>query len=147
MSPIVTTIEVARPPAEAFAYVTDPTRFAEWQQDVVSVRMADGRPPAVGSRFTTTRRIGRGEQAMTQEITEISAPRSWAARGVDGPIRPDATITVEPLSGGARSRITISLDFRGSGFGELIVPVVRRMAAKAGQASFRNLKERLDRGA
>ena len=147
MSPIVTTIEVDRPPAEVFAYVTDPTRFAEWQKDIVSVKLADGRPPAVGSRFTTIRRIGGGERAMTQEITEITYPRSWAARGVDGPVRPDATVTVEPLAGGTRSRITIGLDFRGYGFGEMIVPIVRRMAAKGGQASYDNLKELLVHGA
>ena len=72
MAPIVSTIEVARPPAEVFSYVTDPTRFAEWQHDVVRVRMAEGSPASVGSRFTTTRMIGRSERTMTQEITEIS---------------------------------------------------------------------------
>jgi uncharacterized protein YndB with AHSA1/START domain len=41
MAPITTTTEVARPPQEVFAYVTDPTRFVEWQQNVVSG--ADGR--------------------------------------------------------------------------------------------------------
>jgi uncharacterized protein YndB with AHSA1/START domain len=146
MSPIVSTIEVDRPPTEVFAYISDPTKFAEWQYDVVRVRMAD-RPAGVGERFTTTRRIGRGERTMTQEITEISAPRSWAARGVDGPVRPDATLTVEPLDGGARSRITITLDFRGYGLGELLVPVVRRMAAKGAPLSYQHLKERLESGA
>lgn len=36
MAPITTTTEVARPPAEVFAYVTDPSRFVEWQRNVVS---------------------------------------------------------------------------------------------------------------
>ena len=39
MAPITRTIDVARPPEEAFAYVTDPTRFVEWQRNVVSGRM------------------------------------------------------------------------------------------------------------
>ena len=33
MPPIVLTIEIARPPDEVFAYVTDPSRFPEWQED------------------------------------------------------------------------------------------------------------------
>jgi uncharacterized protein YndB with AHSA1/START domain len=74
MPPIVHTIEIDRPPEEVFSYVTDPARFAEWQYDVVSVRLEDGRPPNVGSRFTTTRRLGRAERTMTQEITEINPP-------------------------------------------------------------------------
>jgi uncharacterized protein YndB with AHSA1/START domain len=73
--PIVSRIEVARPPGEVFAYVTDPSRFGEWQWGVVSGRMEEDRPPAVGSRFTTTR-MGGARQASTLEITEISPPRA-----------------------------------------------------------------------
>src|SRR5215203_1016362 len=76
MPPIVHNIEIDRPPDEVFSYVTDPARFAEWQYDVLSVRLEGSRPPSVGSRFTTTRRIGRAERTMTQEITEINPPRA-----------------------------------------------------------------------
>jgi uncharacterized protein YndB with AHSA1/START domain len=132
---------------EVFSYVTDPARFAEWQYDVVSVRMAEGGPPRVGSRFTTTRRIGRAERTMTQEITTVSPPRTWAARGVDGPVRPSASITVEPAGDPARSRVTIALDFEGRGSGRVLVPlVIRPMAAKGAPASYRHLKERLEGG-
>jgi uncharacterized protein YndB with AHSA1/START domain len=115
MPPIVSSIEIARPPEEVFSYVTDPSRFAEWQHDVVSVRMEGGRPPGVGSRFTTTRRIGGTERTMTQEITEIDAPRSWAAHGVDGPIRPNAgssraaASSAPPASAGMRSALVSRL--------------------------------------
>jgi uncharacterized protein YndB with AHSA1/START domain len=146
MPPIVSSIEIARPPEEVFSYVTDPSRFAEWQHDVVSVRMEGGRPPGVGSRFTTTRRIGGTERTMTQEITEIDAPRSWAAHGVDGPIRPNAGITVEPVNDGARSRVTFALDFEGHGIGKPLVPVIRRQAMKVAPTSYRNLKDRLEGG-
>ena len=146
MPPIVSSIDIARPPDDVFSYVTDPSRFAEWQDDVVSVRLEGGRPPGVGSRFTTIRRIGGAERTMTQEITEISAPRSWAAHGVDGPVRPNASITVEPLDDGARSRVTFALDFEGHGIGKPLLPVVRRQALKAAPTSYRNLKQRLERG-
>jgi uncharacterized protein YndB with AHSA1/START domain len=146
VAPIVSSIEIARPPEQVFSYVTDPSRFAEWQYDVVSVSMEGGRPPGVGSRFTTTRRIGRAERTMTQEITEISPPRSWAAQGVAGPIRPNANITIEPLSDNTRSRVTFALDFGGHGAGLPLVAVVRRMARKGAPISYRNLKERLESG-
>jgi hypothetical protein len=35
MAPIASTIDVARPPAHVFSYVTDPSRFHEWQKGVV----------------------------------------------------------------------------------------------------------------
>ena len=55
--------------------------------------------------------------------------------------------TVEPLDGGARSRVTISLDFEGHGIGKLLVPlVVRRQAQKEMPKNQQNLKERLESG-
>ena len=145
MAPLVSTIEIARPPGEVFAYVTDPSRFGEWQRDVVAVRHQDGRPGQVGSRFITTRRIGGSERSMTQEVTESSAPRRWAARAVDGPVRPNATVAVEPL-GGSGSRVTFSLDFEGHGIGRPLLPVVRRQARRAAPVSYRALKALLERG-
>ena len=42
-------VEIARPPAEVYAYLADPTHLPEWQEDVEEVRDAPGRP-AVGGR-------------------------------------------------------------------------------------------------
>ena len=146
MAPLVSTIEIARPPGEVFAYVTDPSRFGEWQRDVVAVRHEGGRPGEVGSRFITTRRIGGSERTMTQEVTEFGPPRRWAVKGVDGPIRPSAEVTVEPLAGGASSRVQLALDFEGHGIGRPLLPAVRRQARRAAPVSYRKLKERLERG-
>lgn len=143
MAAIVNSIEIDRPPDEVFAYATDPARFPEWQADVVRVEV-DGH--SVGSRFTTVRRIGRTDRDMVQEITENQPPRTWAARGVAGPIRPNATVAVEPLDGGQRSRVTFGLDFDGRGIAELLVPVVRRMAARGAPISHQRLKDLLEKG-
>jgi uncharacterized protein YndB with AHSA1/START domain len=146
MAPLVSTIEIARPPEEVFSYVTDPSRFAEWQNDVVSVRLAEAGPFGVGSRFTSTRRIGGVERTMTQELIESSAPRSWSARGVDGPIRTTAKITIEPLDNGTRSRVTFALEFEGHGIGVPLLPLVRRQAEKGAPTSYQNVKKLLEHG-
>jgi hypothetical protein len=83
---------------------------------------------------------------MTQEITELRAPTSWAARGIDGPVRPNASVTVEPLEGGTRSRVTFALDFEGHGIGRPLLPLVRRQAERGAPVSYRTLRERLERG-
>ncbi len=138
MEPLVSTIEVARPPAEVFAFATDPTRFPEWQHDVVSVRMLGE------SRFTTTRRITGAERTMTQEITRNEPPRDWAARAIDGPVRAHATITIDPVDDGTRSRVTFTLDFEGHGLGVPLLPLVRRQAQKGAPNSYQNLKKLLE---
>ena len=146
MPPIVHSIEINRPPDEVFSYVTDPARFAEWQYDVERVRINGDGLSGVGSRFTTTRRIGRAERTMTQEITKTDPPTSWAAYGVAGPIRPSANITIEPLNHSSRSRVTFALDFEGHRIGVLLVPLIRRIAARGAPKSYQNLKERLENG-
>ena len=145
MSPITSHIEIARPSEDVFAYATDPSRFSEWQDDVVSARLEAGQAPGVGSRFTTIRRIGRGERAMTQEITENRPPTNWAAHGVDGPVSPNVDLTVEPLADNTRSRITVVMDFEAHGIGKLLVPLIRRQAAKRAPQSYQHLKEQLER--
>src|SRR6266496_1559695 len=106
MAPLVSTIEIGRRPEEVFAFVTDPQHFAEWQHDVVGVRILGG------SRFTTTRRITGAERTMTQQVTRNDPPRSWVARGIDGPVRPHATITVEPIDDGRSEEHTSELQSR-----------------------------------
>jgi uncharacterized protein YndB with AHSA1/START domain len=148
MAPIVSTIEIARPPEEVFAYVTDPSRLAEWQESVVRSRPEGAGPPGVGTRATVTRRIGRRERTMTAELSELSPPRTWAVRGVDGPVRGNVKGTIEPLDDGARSRVTLELELVGYGMGKVLVPlVVRRQARNEVPNNLRNLKERLERGA
>jgi uncharacterized membrane protein len=140
MAPFVYSVDVDRPAEEVFAYATNPARFSEWQKDVVSVSVEGS---DVGSRFITVRKIGGSERDMTQEITENTPPHRWAVRGVDGQIRPTSIITVEPLDGG-RCRATFSLDFDASGMAAALVPLVRRLSAKAGPASYERLKELLE---
>ena len=145
MAPIVSNIEIARPQEEVFPYVTDPSKFAEWQAGVVGGSMEGDKSPSVGSRCTTTRRIGGAAREVTSEITKIDPPRSWAVHGIDGPIRAIVKVTVERLNRSARSRVTIELDFEGHGIGKLLVPlVVRRQARNEMPANCRRLKQRLE---
>lgn len=145
MAPIISTIEINRPQDDVFAYVTDPSKFAEWQDGVVDGGMEDGATPAVGSVCTTTRRIGGSERRSTSEVTRLEPPASWAVHGVDGPIRAIVMVNVEPLDAGAQSRVTIEVDFEGHGIGKLLVPlVVRRQARSEMPANCRRLKQRLE---
>lgn len=145
MAPIISTIEIARPQDEVFAYVTDPATFAEWQSGVVGRSMEAGATPAIGSKCVTTRRIGGGERESTSEVTKLEPPTSWAVHGIDGPIRATVNVTVEPLDDGAQSRVRIEVDFEGHGIGMLLVPlVVRRQARGEMPANLERLKQRLE---
>lgn len=138
MAPLVSTIEIARSPREVFALATDPERFPTWQRDVTSARMLGS------ARFATTRRIAGSERTQVQVITHSDPPTGWGARGVEGPIRAHATITIEAVGDGTASRVTFTLDFEGHGIGKALLPLVRRQAEKVAPVSYRNLKRLLE---
>ena len=147
MPPITVSTDVDRPADVAFAYVTDPSRFPEWQAGVVSGRMDGAGPEAsrgVGARCVTVRRIAGAERPSTSELVRLDPPREWAVRGLDGPIRAAVDVTVAPL-GPDRSTVTIAVDFVGHGIGRALVPLlVRRQARTEMPANITRLKERLE---
>jgi uncharacterized protein YndB with AHSA1/START domain len=143
MAAIVNQIEVAAPAAAVFDYVTDPERFPEWQAKVVGGHM--DHETRLGAICNTTRRIGGREREVTSEVTKYDPPSSWAVHGTDGPIRATVDVTVEPIAGTARTRLTISLDFEGHGIGKVLVPLlVRPQSRKEMQRNMSQLKARLE---
>ena len=144
MAPIVTSVEISKSPEEVFAYVTQPSNLPKWQESAVGVEH-DGTPVHKGSRVVVTRQAGPRKMDMTVEIAELDPPRSWAIRGVDGPVRGNAKGTVEPLDDGQRSRVTINLDFDGHGIGKVLVSlIVKRQAAREMPENMQRLKQQLE---
>lgn len=104
-----TTIDIDRPAQQVYAYVTDPTQFHEWQEGVVSGGLKEPGPAAVGSHCQMVRRIGGADRPSTSIVTKLDPPTTWAVRGVDGPIRAQVDVTVQPsmrpLAGRHRRRL------------------------------------------
>ena len=147
MAPIVETVEIAKSPPEVFAYLDALTRHGEWQEQIEKVELLTEGPTRVGSRAVDTRRVPGGRRRITYEITEHDPPRKAAFRGLDGPIRPEGLVTVEPLDDGRRSRVTLELDLVGHGLlGKLLAPIARRDARKQVPKDQARLKERLESG-
>lgn len=147
MAPITNSVEIARSPEDVFAYVTDTSRFTEWQEAVVSTRLLDDGPMKVGSKLSLTRKMGKREQTFTTELTEWNPPQSYAFRGIDGPVRPIGKGKLEPVDEGKRTRFTFEIDFEGHGIGKVLVPlVVKRQAKTEIVESHEALKKRLEGG-
>jgi carbon monoxide dehydrogenase subunit G len=142
MEPVVSTIDIDRPPDEVFAYATDPARFPEWQTDIASVEVEGA---GVGARFSTTRQVGPARQTIVQEVVESEAPRRWSARGVGGALLASGTVTVEPLDDGRGSRVTFSLSFQAHGPLRAILPLIARQTRTTAPKSYERLKELLER--
>ena len=145
MAPIVDSIEIARKPEDVFAYLDDLSRHGEWQEAIVSTHVDTDGPTRVGTRATDTRRVPGGPRPVTYEITEHDPPRKSSFRGVNGPVRPVGSITVEPAGDG--SRLTIQLELVGYGLGKLLAPFAMMQARKQVPKDQARLKARLESGA
>lgn len=74
MARYVTSVATPKSAAEAFAYMADVTRFAEWDPGVKrAVRVAGG-GPGLGAAYDLTVQAG-GTTVMRYEVKEYDAPR------------------------------------------------------------------------
>jgi uncharacterized membrane protein len=147
MSKIVESIEINRSPADVFAYLDDLERHGEWQSQIVSTRRETEGPTQVGSRATDVRQVPGGKQSVTYEITEHDPPRKVSFKGVNGPVRPLGSVTVDE-AGEGRSKVTLELDLQGHGLlGMVVAPLARSQARKQVPQDQQRLKEKLEAGA
>jgi len=97
--------EIARPAAEVFAYLTDPTKLATWQTNTVSAAAEDDQPVGLGTRLREVHRAPGGKQLTSLvEVSEYEPDRVFALRTLEGALPIHARITLEPTQLGTQLR-------------------------------------------
>lgn len=144
MATTAESIEIARRPEDVFAYMIDPLHYAEWDDSIVSAHREDPSPLSVGAKTTVVHRIGPWKVPTTEEVIEWDPPRRFTNRGVSGPLAGVARCTIEPLSDGRRSRLTIALEIEARGMGKLLLPVARPRARRTLPKQLKKLRAILD---
>jgi len=127
------TIEIERPPAEVFAFMTDVSHVPEWQAGVKSAERRDGRIEEARSLF------GR-ELHTTLEIVEEEPPRVFTLRALDSPVPFTVRHELEPADGGG-TRLTVTADGDVPGFA---AGLLARRAEKQFRKDFERLKQILE---
>jgi hypothetical protein len=146
MATIVESIDINRRPEDVFSYMTDLSRYPEWQDDVTFDGWGSDSTHA-GSKAHVTRLVGPRKRRGTEEITDLNPPLTWVVRGVSGPLVVISKASIKPLGDGGRSRVTIACEFEGRGIGKVLIPlVVRRNVRRQVPRHERKLKELLERG-
>ena len=144
MAATVESVEISRRPQDVFTYVLEPLYYSEWDESVISAHREDPSPLTVGSKTTVLHRMGPWKVPTSEELIELDPPRQFTNRGVSGPLAGVARCTVEPLSGGRRSRVTIALEIEARGVGKLLIPLARSRGRRALRKQLKKLKEILD---
>jgi uncharacterized membrane protein len=140
---ITNSTEIDRPQREVFDYLDELDKHSEWQESLSAARVLTDGPVRVGTRVVETRQVPGGPRDVTYEITAYDPPRQTSFKGIDGPVRPVGSVTVEPL-GESRSRVTVELDLVGHGIGKLFAFFARAQARRQVPADQAKLKQLLE---
>ena len=121
---------VARPPAEVFAYMTDPANLKAWQPSKLGVEPLTDGPPRLGYRVRERTRIGPRTWDQVVEFTEFEPGRVLATHIVEGAVPVDGRWTLEDDgAGGARVHFVAAGELTGAA--RLAQPLLRRGIARS----------------
>ncbi len=137
------TIEIARPPAEVFAYLTEVERLPDWQESCVEVRRDEAGPLQAGSAWREVRSaMGRRIQSRC-EVTAYDEPRRFDIRS-DAPLPFSVRHTLEPTERG--TRLAVAGEGDTSSLPRLLRGTVERLMRRQFASDLERLKTVLERG-
>ena len=97
------TVEIARPAAEVFAFVTTPANFPRWAGAVVTAsRQTSPGPVGLGTTFTQQNRILGRRFTTEMRVVTYEPVRRFEYEATAGPIRFAGHYTFAPVAGGTR---------------------------------------------
>lgn len=135
-------VDIDRPVPEVFEFVSDMTNAPSWQAGLRSVERIPPGPVHVGSEHVFERRFAGRTLRSRNRITAFHHPSMIAFEIPDGWMSGRAAYEVTPTSGG--SRVSCRMEFRASGPGRLLEPLLARVLSNDSRRDDRRLKAVLE---
>ncbi len=112
MARYVTTVATPLSPDEAFDFMADVTRFAEWDPGVTQAVRVPGTPDGTGAAFDLTVKAG-ATSVMRYVVTTWEPPRRFVMEASTSTLTSVDVIEVVPDGTGARVTYDATLTLRG----------------------------------
>jgi carbon monoxide dehydrogenase subunit G len=103
-------VEIARPPADVFAFLTDPSNLPRWQESCVAAQAEHGQPISSGTRIAERRRFLGQEARTLMEVVELEPHVVYELESVEGPFPLTVRHELEECAGGTRVRVVAEAD-------------------------------------
>ena len=146
MARYIDAIDLPIPVDEAFEYLADFSRTAEWDPGVSDARRVTRGPVRLGTRFRVTISVLGRRIPLEYRITEFERPSRLVLSGGDRYLNSVDEITFASRRGG--TRITYEARVEWTGIRRLADPLLDLLLQRAGRLAVRGLRERLaDSGA
>lgn len=132
-------VDIARAPADVFAYLTDITKLPEWQSGVVEAAwVSEGRVRQV--------RDFRGSRSESElRVTADEPNRRFAIETLSGPVSLSLDCALQDSGGGTRLQVSGEGEPAG-GLAKVAGPIVARKIEKQFKGDFETLKRKLEAG-
>lgn len=141
---IRTHIDIGAPAASVFQFVADQTNAPQWQRGLHEVRRITPGPIGVGTEHVFVRRFAGMNIESRNRFTGYEPDRYFVSFEIpDGKITGEASYLVEP-TGPDSCRLVSTVDFRVSGLGGLVTPILARVFerdSKRDEVTLKNLLE------
>jgi uncharacterized protein YndB with AHSA1/START domain len=137
-----TTVCIARPIEEVFAFVSDPTRFPRWNSAVTSVTGSSPGSGEVGSTYAMRRELPTGRVDNGLVIVELTAPTAFGIRTTDGPT--PFAYRYRFVANGVATAIELDGEVELPGLAGLIAPLAGRAIKRGVDANLATLKHVLE---
>jgi len=139
-------VDIARPPEDVWAFVSDAERLPEWLEEFHTVVKESPGPPGRGSVFRYT--LEPGDRTSTLRYVEWEPGRRLAwdgppLRSRGGGARPRGSFEVA-AAGGSQTRFVSRYQPELSGTLALLAPLIRRWLRKQRPVDNRRLKALLE---
>ena len=135
-------VQINRPAALVFAFITDPRCYALWHSGFLGVEVTPQGPLQVGSLIRFRTRIFMKEFEAVTEIREVHMGKRLVYRGVSGPFAYTGSYILDSSNGS--TVVTWILEGETQGFFGMAEPVLSKMASMKLEADLEKIKEVLE---